>query len=252
MDLPFIDAVDLFPPGGSALRRQGVQRVAYGAKRIPILIAVAVFRCVRNTDVRLHKGIVQAFQIEALLTDEDIRRDLDHKGDMFRRMKNARDHKGFFLQRIDAGDLAGLHTDLLPDGEPVPFYQLSFYGTLRCRLRQTAFRQHRQGDLLREAEQRYVCRAAVYPHGGICLENAFRILYTGNTTDRLQILIVHQHGGSDLKIPEVPGIKEIQRILFQGRRRICDAEICDRRQHSDQHDGEEGYDLLPDVAARVQ
>ena len=87
---------------------------------------------------------------------------------------------------------------------------------------------------------------------GVDLPDALGLPHARHRPDRIQILIRHEHGGSNLHIPQLTLIEVQQGILLQCRRRVGDSQIGKRRQQSDHHDRDKGDQLFPDVAACVQ
>ena len=167
-------------------------------------------------------------------------------------MEDSRDFKIAFRQRIHFHNRITVDRDVLAHGETAFLRKIPLDGTLAAALRQTAFQHRRDRHFFRQGNNRDGDLPVTEVEAGIDLPDALRVPDARHRPDRIQILIRHEHGGSNLHIPQPTGIEIQQGILLQCRRRVGDSQIGKRRQQSDHHDRDKGDQLFPDVAACVQ
>ena len=251
-DVVFKDLPDPVDAGDGSCSGQILQRGDHGIDDVPVFVAVAVLRCVFHTDPGLHEGAVKALAVERVRRYEEIRRHRNHIAEMVRGMKDSRDFKVALRQRIHFHDRITVDGDMLAHGETAFLRKIPLDGTLFAALRKTAFQHRRDRHFFRQGNNRDGDLPVTEVEAGIDLPDALRVPDARYRPDRIQILIRHEHGGSNLHIPQLTLIEIQQGILLQCRRRVGDSQIGKRRQKPDHHDRDKGNQLFPDVAARVQ
>ena len=212
-------------PAGCTLIPEVFQCVGHGFYAALVFVAVAVFRCAIDADACFHKGTAKPLAVEAALSHIDIRRHRNHIAEVIRGMKDTRNHKVMLQKRISFQNGAAVDMKALADRKPAVVRQLFLNGAFFCRFGQPTLQHHRQCNALRHANNRDDGVAVSGMQAGIDQPNRFGFPDARNSPDRLQVFIGHQHGGNSFCIPELLRIEKVQRIFFQRRGRIGDAEI---------------------------
>ena len=167
-------------------------------------------------------------------------------------MEDACDFKIMFRQRVHVHDRVTGNADLLTDGESEVLCQVPLHRAFLCVLRHAPFQQDRKRHLFRQRDDRDGGLPVPEMEPGVDLPDALRFSDAREGTDLLQILVGHEHGGSDLHIPQLTVVEENQRVLLQRRSRVGDPQVSQRGQQPDHDDRDEGDKLFPDVAAGVK
>ena len=212
------------------------QRLLHRVDSRQILGAVAVGGRVLDPDARLHERPVQGFQIEALVPDQNVRRELDLSGDVVRVPENARDHVFLRAERIDVRDRRARRLEPLPDGKARFFGEPFLHGALVRALGQTSLQKVDRRELAGKRKQVDRLIFVRRPDLGGDLQNGLRQLHALGGADRGEVLVVHQEHGHDLQIPHPVLRVVIRRAARGGVRRVGDAEVGRDRQHGDDHD----------------
>ena len=170
---------------------------------------------------------------------------------MFRMLEDAGDHEVLLQKRINARERRRLHIHALTHAESPALDKLLLYGALIRRLGQTPLQQLRQGDLPRRRQDQNRLHGVAQGQSGVDLIQRLRFFHAGQRTDSLKILVVHQHGGVDLKVPEAVTVVVVLEICLNRGCRVGNAEIGHHRDHGNHDDGDEGDELFFDIAPGV-